>query len=123
MYGTDCEGIPAGLEDGSVTKSQFSASSSYLGGDWASRARLNNVDSYWASDNPATKEQWIQIDLVIETPVKGIISQGSGTRIQQWVKTYQVLLGNDEARLNPIRQSGSIKVSVSKGALTQVKEK
>ena len=57
--------------------------------------------------------QWIQIDFLTETPIKGIISQGCGRwELAQWVTAYQVLLGSDETTLEPIMESGSVKVGV-----------
>ena len=53
--------------------------------------------------------QWIQIDFLEETPIKGITTQGAGTQ-EQWVTEYQVAVGNIEGALEPIMESGSIKV-------------
>ena len=108
----DCNGIHAGLENGTVKDHQFSASSSWDdwngGKDLASEARLNN-DHFWASGRRVN--QWIQIDFLTETPIKGVISQGCGYKhLGQWVTAYQVLFGSDEATLEPIREFGSIKV-------------
>ena len=106
-----CDAKPAGLEDGSIVDSQISASSIYGSGRPASAARLNN-SNFWASSGNRDN-QWIQIDLLTAIPIKGITTQGSGHSLGQWVKEYHVAVGNNVAALEPIMESGSIKVNVT----------
>ena len=110
---------PAGLQDGSITDAQFSASSSHYTDynvEYCGRcpwyARLHN-DDFWAVLNYENSYHWIQIDLLSATqPIVGIQTQGSTpeTRPTQWVETLQVETGNDSTSLKPIMESGVNKV-------------
>ncbi|XP_072017023.1 uncharacterized protein [Amphiura filiformis] len=95
--GATCESVlsgihgPLGLEDGSVTDNQFTASSTY--GDLSPyKGRLNNVD-FWAASS-ALLPCWLQVDLLSPVVITGIKTQGA-TRVAQWIKTFQVKFGID----------------------------
>ena len=45
---------------------------------------------------------WIQIDLLTEKQVTGIVTQGRGDGHNQWTTSYKILYGNDEESLVPI---------------------
>ena len=45
---------------------------------------------------------WIQIDLLTEKQVTGIVTQGRGDGHDQWITLYKIFYGDDEHSLVPI---------------------
>ncbi|XP_072017311.1 EGF-like repeat and discoidin I-like domain-containing protein 3 [Amphiura filiformis] len=97
--GAICESVlsgtpgPLGLEDGSVTDNQFTASSTYAYEDLPPyKGRLNDA-RFWAASS-ASLPCWLQVDFLTPVVITGIKTQGAGT-IGQWIKTFQVKFGTD----------------------------
>ncbi|XP_072015031.1 uncharacterized protein [Amphiura filiformis] len=95
--GAICESVlsgspgPLGLEDGSVTDNQFTASSVYA--DLSPyKGRLNNA-RFWAASS-GSLPCWLQVDFLTPVVITGIKTQGAGT-VGQWIKTFQVKYGTD----------------------------
>ncbi|KAK3746444.1 hypothetical protein QZH41_017005 [Actinostola sp. cb2023] len=83
-YGCD---DPLGMKSGEIGKSQITASSDYVKGfDVLTYARLDM--------QPSKTTQWIQIDFVGAKKITAIATQGHPAG-DQWIKTYQILSGND----------------------------
>ncbi|XP_072017312.1 EGF-like repeat and discoidin I-like domain-containing protein 3 [Amphiura filiformis] len=102
--GAICESVfsgtpgPLGLEDGSVTENQFTASSTWPAGDIAPyKGRLNNA-GFWAASSRSLP-CWLQVDFLSPVVITGIKTQGA-TRVGQWIKTFQVKFGTDVNGLN-----------------------
>ncbi|XP_072022195.1 uncharacterized protein [Amphiura filiformis] len=87
-----------GMEDGTITDSQITASSEFGANYAATNGRLNQdsgADSAgsWSAAT-ANDDQWIQVDLGTPTLVSGIITQGrDGT--DQWVTMFTVEYSKD----------------------------
>ncbi|XP_072182247.1 inactive carboxypeptidase-like protein X2 [Diadema setosum] len=91
--------VPLGMEDGTITADQISASSCYQFPDCADHARLNHPAEggrrgAWcaADDDPSP---WIQVDLLTNFLITGVITQGRYPHYSQWVTSYQVLYRPD----------------------------
>ncbi|XP_029597218.1 neuropilin-2 isoform X2 [Salmo trutta] len=77
-----------GLESGTISDDQISASSSFYDGRWSPRqARLNNIDNAWTPSEDSTKE-YIQVDLHFLKVLTGIATQGAVSKETQ--KSYYV---------------------------------
>ena len=76
-----------GMKSGEIRNSQITASSHYAKGfDVLADARLHM--------QPSETPQWFQIDLVGVKKVTAIATQGHPV-YDQWIKTYQILSGDD----------------------------
>ncbi|KAK3730391.1 hypothetical protein QZH41_015610, partial [Actinostola sp. cb2023] len=91
---------PLGMESGEIKDSQITASS-YDGKRFnaPSNARLHmqpvegKSGGAWASGS-SKSPQWVQIDLGAVKKVTAIATQGHPDK-KLWIKTYQILYGND----------------------------
>ncbi|XP_075969965.1 hemolectin isoform X2 [Anticarsia gemmatalis] len=76
-------------------------------------ARLDQrpTDVTAGSWNPGTKDQnqYIQVTLESPRPIFGVVMQGSPL-FSQYVTSYELLYGNDEKNLTPIKENGKPKV-------------
>ncbi|XP_072022551.1 lactadherin-like [Amphiura filiformis] len=102
--GAICESVlsgspgPLGLEDGSVTNNQFTASSTYL--DLSPyKGRLNDA-RFWAASS-GSQPCWLQVDFLTSVVITGIKTQGAGT-VGQWIKTFQLKFGTDVNALKDV---------------------
>ena len=84
-------------------------SSSYYRQLYAWEGRLNNND-YWATEAGQPTDPWIQVDLLRDMLVTGIITQGSAYSHQEWVTDLQIQYGNSEDSLMFILENGQPKV-------------
>ena len=77
---------PLGIESGNVTSVQFTASS--FNGSFVAANAILNQKGAWV---PAISDQhqWLQIDLLRQVLVSGVVLQGSPD-IEAWVTTYHV---------------------------------
>ncbi|XP_072017664.1 uncharacterized protein [Amphiura filiformis] len=97
--GTMCESVvsgipgPLGLEDGSVTDNQFTASSTWAFGDIAPYKGRLNYTGFWAAASRSLP-CWLQVDFLSPVVITGIKTQGAPT-VDQWIKTFQVKFGSD----------------------------
>ena len=110
---TECDEVRAlGMETGDVTDGQITASSFYSGqgvlNSW--KGRLNN-DDYWATEDSDPTNPWIQVDLLRDIVVTGIITQGSAhDDYSEWVTWLQIQYGDSENSLKYILENGHSKV-------------
>ncbi|XP_072021807.1 lactadherin-like [Amphiura filiformis] len=97
-----------GMESGSISDAQLSASSYYIWGIFhysPSEGRLNNY-IYWASRANDTGE-WFQVDFLSVVTVTGIITQGTGKwNTEEWVTELRIEFGDSASTLLPIRDAG-----------------
>ncbi|XP_033106829.1 EGF-like repeat and discoidin I-like domain-containing protein 3 [Anneissia japonica] len=101
---------PLGIEDGTISMEQLSASSDFGASHGAHRGRLNTEEigsqqGAWSS-RTNDQYQWIQVDLGKLHEVRGIITQGrNGYIFYQWVTSYEILYSVDGNFFQPIRNS------------------
>ncbi|XP_033113764.1 lactadherin-like [Anneissia japonica] len=102
---------PLGVEDGTISDEQLSASSEYSFWHGAHRGRLNTkADSLaagaWCSKTN-DQNQWIQVDLGKLHKVHGVITQGRNNthNLLQWVTSYEIFYSVDGNLFQPIRNS------------------
>ena len=89
---------------------QITASSYYRQKNlYAWEGRLNNND-YWATKAGQPTDPWIQVDLLRNMLVTGIITQGSTHVQQEWVTILQIQYGDSENTLMFIMENGQPKV-------------
>lgn len=89
---------PLGMETGSISDAQISASSEWNNMVGAERARLNGIKikgklGAWRSGNNRSG-QWLQVDLVKYTTVTGLATQGRSDS-SQWVTKYRMQYSDD----------------------------
>ena len=106
---------PLGMQDGTISDGQISASSErrlYFGPE---NARLNfssdstRVAAWMPENNDAN--QWLQVDFGNETIVTGIDTQGRASnqcpKCDQWVKNYTVSYRQDNATFRQYKENGN----------------
>ena len=124
LFNADCTGVPLGMEDGTITDGQITASSVDTIGQsnfpnvccrpWY--ARLNHGTKWRPSRDKTNPNSWIRIDLRENRTVTGLIAQGWSC----WVKTLYVKYEHPpgSGQLEYIYEAGddhsNIKVNVSK---------
>lgn len=97
------------MENYKITFAQISASSQYDNYHAPNQGRLNfkisgsYVGGWSARANDLN--QWFQIDLIIETNVTYVATQGRN-QYNQWVTKYKLLYGNDGNSFQVFRQQG-----------------
>ena len=77
----------------------------------AKRGRLNESPYYWSTATEHSNDSWIQVDMLQQTIVKGIITQGGITNTPQWITELQVQYGKSEDTLIYIHDNGNPRVS------------
>ncbi|XP_028395314.1 EGF-like repeat and discoidin I-like domain-containing protein 3 [Dendronephthya gigantea] len=82
------------------------SSSSEKNGFSTSKGRLNDVDSWYSTNND--QNQWLQVDLGKKELVTAIASQGSGD--SYWVETYSISYGVDKENLTSYKINATQKV-------------
>ena len=96
------------MENFGITDGQITSSTSFFTGKFqAEKGRLNHT-SNWAAGQRDTNP-WIQVDLLHQMIVTGIITQGSVER-QAWVKYLQIQYGESEDVLEYISENCEPKV-------------
>ena len=74
------------------------------------KGRLNN-DMYWSTKLKQPSNPWIQVDLLQQTIITGIITQGGRSILHKdWVTALQIQYGESEDTLENILENGRIKV-------------
>ena len=111
---TECtETYALGMESGDIEDDQITASSFFS--DYAGyqpwKGRLNN-NGFWSTELDVPTDPWIQVDLLQQTLVTGIITQGGLSRhYEDWVTTLQIQYGyKSEDTLMYILENGQPKV-------------
>ena len=101
------------MESGDIKDGQINASSFYTdqGGLYAWKGRFNNTD-YWATSDENPTDPWIQVDLLRDTLVTGIITQGSAHSEEEWITDLQIQYGDSVETLLYILEDGKPKVSI-----------
>jgi len=112
---------PLGMKSGQILDSQLSDSShrhhAKKSESWSSAtdARLDtqHTNDKFGGWHPASNaggyyKQWIQVDLLKNTKVTGIVTQGRahGDKYEQWATTFWVRYGDEEENLEIIRGEG-----------------
>ena len=91
---------PLGMENGSITNDQITASSSYNGSEpWD--GRLNNPNGEWSTDNGDSTQPWIQVKFSSAVNITAIQTQGSSDA-NEWVSKLQIQTGDSEESLSYI---------------------
>lgn len=100
---------PLGMEDGTITDAQITASSQVDGNHSAVMARLN----FKADDSKAgawsaltnDRNQWLQVDLGSYTRVTRLVTQGRNA-YNEWVTKYKLQYSDDEGNFQFYKQVG-----------------
>ena len=99
-----------GMQSGHISDEQITSSSFFEGVNISeANGRLNNF-GYWGTNENDQTNPWIQVDLLEETSVTGIITQG-GAGGTEYVETLQIQFGESEDNLAYIVENGVNKVS------------
>ena len=97
------------IRDDQLTESSYFIDSH---GDYtAKRGRLNESPLYWSTAVSNPDDPWIQVDLLQQTIVIGIITQGAITSNPQWITELQVQYGKSVDTLIYIHDNGNPMVS------------
>ena len=98
-----------GVEDGTITDAQITASSRVDGNHAAVQARLNfqadgsKAGAWSALTND--RNQWLQVDLRSYTRVTRVATQGRN-RYNEWVTKYKLQYSDDEGNFQLYKQYG-----------------
>ena len=113
---TECN-TPLGMEDGTITDGQISASSEYpySVSHGPANARLNfrggNGRTGSWSVAPGDNNPWLKVDFLHETTVTGVITQGRPDACcPQWVSRYTVSYSQDGVNFQNYMENGQRKV-------------
>ena len=116
MYISDClESGELGLENGRIRDSQISASSEYNSITRAQNGRLNFKAQSGRSGAWSARfnnvNQWLQVDLMQQTVITGIGTQGRDDCCNQFVRTYILSYSDDlNITFQPYKEQNSVKV-------------
>ena len=92
--------IPLGMEDGSITNDQITASTFFEQFEpWD--GRLNNPDGEWSTCK-GDSTPWIQVKFSSAVNITAIQTQGSSVSTTQWVSELQIQTGDTEDSLSYI---------------------
>lgn len=111
----DCRGDALGMESGTISNGQITASSEYAAYLAAGCSRLHLQlggchGSWTAADRDVN--QWLQVDLVNKhTSVTGVATQGRNEN-NQWVMTYRLQYGNNGVDFQNYKQQGQTTIKV-----------
>lgn len=100
---------PLGMEDGTITDEQITASSRVDGNHSAVQARLNfkadgsKAGAWSALTND--RNQWLQVDLASYTRVTRIATQGRNG-YNEWVTKYKLQYSDDEGKFQLYKEFG-----------------
>ena len=105
---------PLGIEDGSITNNQITASSYWQGENvypgW--KGRLNNADGCW-SEADGDSTPWIQVAFTSDVIITAIQTQGAeSNNFETWAKELQIQTGYSEANLSYIMHGANPKVRI-----------
>ena len=82
------------MEDLSIRSSQITASSYNQDQPISckpSQGRLNHVNGGWCPSQVDKSSSWLQVDLLMATPIEGVITQGIDSNTLNWhVTSFQV---------------------------------
>ena len=116
MFHTGCNDVHAlGIACRYIIGNEQITASSFYDNHEAFKGRLHN-DENWAIELENSTDPWIQLDLLQQTLVTGIITQGSANR-EEWVTELQIQYGDSKDMLFHILEndaSGGPKVSTLK---------
>ena len=77
-----------GIETGNIPDSQLSSSSNLDNDTDATHCRLNQPDGAWIAGID-DENQWIQVGLLRQTDITGVLIQGNPTS-DRWVSKFQI---------------------------------
>ena len=100
--------MPLGIERGSITNAQITASTQH---DYQYRsyyARLNSKSGSWIPTS-LNAHQWLRVDLGKKTSVREIKTQGRYNS-NQWVTSYRVSYSNDGSSFQTYKENNKDKV-------------
>ena len=100
--------MPLGIEKGSITNAQITASSQYGSRYRSYYARLNSNSGSWVPTS-LNAHQWLQVDLGKKTSVTEIKTQGR-YNYDQWVTSYRVSYSNDGSNFQTYQENNKDKV-------------
>ena len=104
---------PLGMEDGSITDDQITASSyrdDDVGKYGPGAGRLNNPNGQWYADREDWTP-WIQVKFFSRVNITAIQTQGS-SRFKRWVTELQIQTGDSEDSLSYIMDGKNKTVSI-----------
>ena len=107
-----------GMENGNISDSRITASSTYNGCQTSYGRLHNKVTSYsgysaWCADTNDTQAPWFQVDLTTQMQVEGVIMQGSYLdNHDEWVTAYQVDYSDDETTWQYVGGTSSVTAQV-----------
>lgn len=97
------------MEDGRILDSQITASKRFSRNWAAHKGRLNNAAGSWFTLDRGVPE-WLQVDLLNKTFIKGVATQGRYNNHHHFVKTYQLLYSDDGTNWTTYKEQGIEKV-------------
>ena len=100
--------MPLGIERGSITNAQFTASTQHGSPYRSYNARLNSKSGSWIPTSLNT-HQWLQVDLGKKTSVTEIKTQGRHDS-NHWVTSYRVSHSNDSSNFQTFQENNKDKV-------------
>ena len=100
--------MPLGIEKGSITNAQITASTQHGSPYRSYDARLNSKRGSWIPTSFNT-HQWLQVDLGKKTSVTEIKTQGR-YNYDQWVTSYRVSYSNDGSSFQTYKENNKDKV-------------
>ena len=98
-----------GMEDGSITNEQITASSYHKYVPW--KGRLNNANGFWIADI-YDDTPWIQVAFSSAFTITAIQTQGPALGYEFWVEELQIQTGESERSLSYIMNKGVKAVSI-----------
>ena len=100
--------MPLGIEKGSITNAQITASTQYGSHYRSYYARLNSNSGSWIPTS-LNAHQWLRVDLGKKTWVRGIKTQGRHDA-GQWVTSYRVSYSNYGSSFQTYQENNKDKV-------------
>ncbi|XP_046389468.1 hemocytin isoform X2 [Ischnura elegans] len=103
-----------GMESGAILDDQISVSSFSTPGTLGNHARLNGGGVWVAGKLLNAPNEWIQVDLVDQKKVTGLVLQGNPHQ-EEWVSQFQVGWSLDGHNWNAIHDDGKVVPKVFEG--------
>ena len=105
--------VPLGMEDGTIEDYQITASSVLQAQDYGpNNARLNKTDNAtsvgaWCPMTKLKTDEWIQVNLTVNTLVTGVITQGRSDH-PQWVTKFKILNSENGSYWYPVTANSTL---------------
>ena len=106
------------MENGKIQDEQITAASELSSEYAAKNSRLNNEESAWIAWSKDFY-QWLQIDLLRNTKITGVATQGGGD-LGLWVPEYRLSYSYDEVNFHYYMEQGQTTPKVKVYCLTDV---